>query len=50
MANWGYNPYTWSYGPSLITGFWAHLVKFFVATLFKKIGFLKGGGDSPNLP
>ena len=22
---WGYNPYKWSYGPLLMTGFWAHL-------------------------
>ena len=22
-----YNPYKWSYGPLLITGFWAHFVR-----------------------
>ncbi len=26
MDNWGYNPSKWSYGPLLITGFWAHFV------------------------
>ena len=27
MGNWGYNLYKWSYGPLLVTGFWAHLVR-----------------------
>ena len=26
MGDWGYNRSKWSYGPLLITGFWAHLV------------------------